>query len=155
MLRERPTARTGKTWTANIPQDIHQAYRGSDASSRPSSRGVSATSSIRRRIDVSGRTVMDLTDERADRVVDNVTHSAFHEQSRELQPENVYHNPSTNLLHSLQALSATHTLDKDDMSGIDASKSVRTPRPTLSQVGRVDEDGVAAEPLLENSTLKH
>lgn len=113
------SSRTGSTLSGSIHRDAPQAPSGFDTSSQRSSMAMSTTSSRLKRVEASGRTIMDLTDNKADPSVDYAGHPVYDELSEEPRRRVVHYTEKANLSRNAGA-----PLDSETIS---------------SQVGRSDE----------------
>jgi hypothetical protein len=138
-LHMRPSSRTGHILEANIPRDMPQASPGSDSISRTPSMATSTASSTRKRIDGSGRMVMDLTDDHPDRYADNVGQSEYHELLGEPEQKALYRTKQTDLSRRPLEPSTIHALEQRVVSKLNASQSAHDPKSTSSRVGRNNE----------------
>lgn len=144
MLRERPFQGASNGATAKVPSDMRQASAGSDTSFRAPSTGKSTTSSIKKRIDVSGRTVMDLTDERGDRSADNANRSIHHDLAGESQRRTSHNIQTPNLSRGQLEPSTVSASENLVLSETDASKLPPLSRTVSPQVGKSDESYVTS-----------
>jgi hypothetical protein len=134
----RPTTSTGQRGLVAERPAPHEI-----SSSRADDTLTGIIPRTKKRIELSGRTVMDLTDELPDSSNDNAGHPAFHELSGEPQQRIVYHSKGVNPSRRILGSSTTHASKQHTVSEIDASESLRNPKPTSSRVGRSNEHDMA------------
>lgn len=139
-LQEIPLTRASNTAKAGVPWGVSDASTGSATSSRPPSTGGSPASSIRKRLDGSRRTVMDLTYEYADRRTHNAGHPVYYELSGELSPKMFYDNLNTNTPHETLKPTLTYNSQQPGISVSGTFQSLPGPKPILSHVSSNDEN---------------
>ena len=146
---ERQSSSTSKTLTGAVARDVPQGPPNSAASPQRPPMGISTSSSVAKRVEPSGRTFMDLTNDLPDSSASNVSHPVHPELSREPQQKPVYH---TNQLNQVRRM--------PDQSAINAPRqhTVRETRPqdalggqgvTLRHVEAIEGHDTAAIPHYE------
>ena len=136
----------GNTLTGKMPQDVSQGATGSDTSSRRSSMVMSTTSSVMKRIESSGRRIMDLTDEGANSSTNNAGHPIYHELSGEPQQRVVYFTDQIDLSRKTPEPLTTHATEQHTVSEMAHPESYGDPEAISSRVEKSDGHDLATIP---------
>jgi len=150
--QQRTSSGGGSALTDGIPRHIPYNSLGSHTSSRWSPTVKSTSSSHRKRMEASGRTVMDLTD---DPSLSNAGHPVHHELSGEPQQPTSYQTYRAGLSRAVREAPNTTALEQQTLSEISNSESSTVERAILPPTTRSGGTGRATELLSQTGSANN
>ena len=150
--QQRTSSGGGSAPTNGVPRHMPYTSLSSHTSSRWSSTVKSTSSSHRKRMEASGRTVMDLTD---DPSLDNAGHPVHHELLGEPQQPTSYQTYRAGLSRAVREAPNTTALETQTLSEIRNSDSSAVERAILSPTGRSGGAGRATELLSQTGSTNN
>ena len=149
-VAERPPGRAkqssiaGSAHVGPIARDVSQDPPESDASSRRSSMVMSTTSSVMRWIDPSGRTVLDLTNERPDSSTNNASPAVYHEAPRKPHQKAAHDASQPGQSRKMPDQFLVVALGQHANGELDSLQSLRDPEAPSPQVKKGDKNYTTA-----------